>query len=217
MEIGEHAPVSDAATTYWQARQALARSARELNRLLMSTDLSADIADDIRQQLEQLNRTLQNLPQVSGLLDMARSQDRGSVDHIMGEMVAMAGRSHPCGPALTWQEGINEVSGTVVFDQSFEGPPGAAHGGWVAGVLDHLMGMTHVRMGQPGMTGGLTVRSLKPTPLNRSINLWATAEPMDDKRTRVKAEMRFGDQVTATAEATFVKVDRMRFGFDDSA
>ena len=101
------------------------------------------------------------------------------------------------------------------FNQTFEGPPGHVHGGWVAGVLDHLMGMTHVRTGHPGMTGGLSVRYLKPTPLNQVIEVSAQATELDNKRTEVKAEMRFGETTTATAEAVFVRVDRGKFGFDN--
>ena len=52
------------------------------------------------------------------------------------------------------------------------------------------MGMTHVHMGQPGMTSGLTVRYLKPTPLRQIIAISAVAEELDERRTEVKAEMR---------------------------
>ena len=79
----------------------------------------------------------------------------------MGELVAIAGRSHPCTRRSVDREG-NRIHGTVTFGQAFEGRPGT-HGGWVAGILDHLMGMTHVRTGHPGMTGGLSIRYLKPT------------------------------------------------------
>ena len=209
-------PDSEQAAVYWRARQALAQSARELNRLLVSTNLTPTAAEDIGAQIDAINRSLRHLPQIGGLLEMGQQPDRGSIDTIMGEMVAMAGRSHPCAPALAWEDGVHRVTGTVVFDQSFEGPPGAAHGGWVAGVLDHLMGMTHVRMGHPGMTGGLSVRYLRPTPLNETIELWASADPIDDKRTQVKAEMRFAEQLTASAEAVFYRVDSSRFGFDRS-
>ena len=84
----------------------------------------------------------------------------------------------------------------------------------MAGILDHIMGMTHVRTGHPGMTGGLSIRYLKPTPLNEVIHVSAEAVELDDKRTEVKATMRWGDVTTATAEAIFVRVDSARFGFD---
>jgi acyl-coenzyme A thioesterase PaaI-like protein len=145
---------------------------------------------------------------------MGRKADRGTVDNVMGELVAMAGRSHPCAPQLTWQEELNQITGTVIFGQAFEGPPGHTHGGWVAGILDHIMGMTHVRTGHPGMTGGLSIRYLKPTPLHEVIHISAEAVELDDKRTEVKATMRWGEVTTATAEAIFVQVDSARFGFD---
>jgi acyl-coenzyme A thioesterase PaaI-like protein len=145
---------------------------------------------------------------------MAKRGERGTIDDVMGELVSVGGRSHPCSPELLWQEASNRITGTVRFSQAFEGPPGHVHGGWVAGVLDHLMGMTHVRTGYPGMTGGLSVRYLKPTPLNQVIEVSAEATELDAKRTEVKAAMRFGDTTTATAEAIFVRVDRAKFGFD---
>jgi acyl-CoA thioesterase FadM len=64
------------------------------------------------------------------------------------------------------------------------------------------------------MTGGLSIRYLKPTPLNEEIHISAEAVELDDKRTEVKATMRWGDVTTATAEAIFVRVDSARFGFD---
>jgi acyl-coenzyme A thioesterase PaaI-like protein len=156
---------------------------------------------------------LSSLPQVDGLVGMGRLENRGTIDNVMGELVAMAGRSHPCAPELEWTEEANKISGTVIFGQAFEGPPGHTHGGWVAGILDHIMGMTHVRTGHPGMTGGLSVRYLKPTPLNTPIAINAEASELDDRRTEVRAQMQHGDIVTATAEAIFVRVDSAKFGF----
>jgi acyl-coenzyme A thioesterase PaaI-like protein len=147
-------------------------------------------------------------------VDMSRQPDRGTVDNIMGELVAIAGRSHPCAPTLDWAEEGNRIHATVTFSQAFEGPPGQTHGGWVAGILDHLMGMTHVRTGRPGMTGGLSIRYLKPTPLNKTIHVSAEATELDDRRTEVHATMQCGEITTATAEAIFVRVDSARFGFD---
>ena len=46
------------------------------------------------------------------------------------------------------------------------------------------------------------------------IEVSAQATELDDKRTEVKAEMRFGETTTAKAEAIFVRVDREKFGFE---
>ena len=147
-------------------------------------------------------------------MDMVGRRPQDGIDTIMGEFVAIAGRSHPCSPDLTWHAEPHQIRGIVTFSQAFEGPPGHVHGGWVAGILDHLMGMTHVHMGQPGMTSGLTVRYLKPTPLRQIIAISAVAEELDERRTQVNAEMRCGETITATATAIFVRVDRARFGIE---
>ena len=200
--------------TYWQARQRLASATRALNEKLVSTDIDPELAAALTEKIEGLAAELSQAQQVTGLVDMAKRGQRGTIDDVMGELVSVGGRSHPCSPELRWQEAPNRIIGTVKFSQAFEGPPGHVHGGWVAGVLDHLMGMTHVRTGHPGMTGGLSVRYLKPTPLNQVIEVSAQATELDDKRTEVKAEMRFGETTTATAEAIFVRVDREKFGFE---
>ena len=201
--------------TYWQARQRLASATRALNEKLVSTDIDPELAAALTEKIEGLAAELSQALQVTGLVDMAKRGQRGTIDDVMGELVSVGGRSHPCSPELRWQEASNRITGTVKFSQAFEGPPGHVHGGWVAGVLDHLMGMTHVRTGHPGMTGGLSVRYLKPTPLNQVIEVSAQATELDDKRTEVKAEMRFGETTTAKAEAIFVRVEREKFGFDN--
>ena len=201
--------------TYWQARQRLASATRALNEKLVSTDIDPELAAALTEKIEGLAAELSQALQVTGLVEMAKRGQRGTSDDVMGELASVGGRSHPCSPELRWQEASNRITGTVKFSQAFEGPPGHVHGGWVAGVLDHLMGMTHVRTGHPGMTGGLSVRYLKPTPLNQVIEVSAQATELDDKRTEVKAEMRFGETTTAKAEAIFVRVDREKFGFDN--
>ena len=200
--------------TYWQARQRLASATRALNEKLVSTDIGPELAATLTKKIEGLTAELSQTQQVDGLVDMAKRADRGTIDDVMGELVSVGGRSHPCSPELLWQEASNRITGTVRFNQAFEGPPGHVHGGWVAGVLDHIMGMTHVRTGHPGMTGGLSVRYLKPTPLNQLIEISAEATELDEKRTEVKGTMRCGETTTATAEAIFVRVDREKFGFD---
>jgi len=200
--------------TYWQARQRLASATRALNEKLVSSDITPELAAELTEKIEDLTTEVSQAEQVDGLVDMAKRGERGTIDDVMGELVSVGGRSHPCSPELLWQEASNRITGTVRFSQTFEGPPGHVHGGWVAGVLDHIMGMTHVRTGHPGMTGGLFVRYLKPTPLNQVIEVSAEATELDDKRTEVKATMSYGDTTTATAEAIFVRVDRAKFGFD---
>ena len=196
--------------TYWQARQRLASATRALNEKLVSTDIDPELAAALTEKIEGLAAELSQAQQVTGLVDMAKRGQRGTIDDVMGELSASAAEATPA-RLNCWQK--RQTDNGTVTSGKFRRPPGHVHGGWVAGVLDHLMGMTHVRTGHPGMTGGLSVRYLKPTPLNQAIEVSAQATELDDKRTEVKAEMRFGETTTATAEAIFVRVDREKFGF----
>ncbi|MDA9798636.1 PaaI family thioesterase [Luminiphilus sp.] len=214
MASSESDNTDSTADPYWRARQQLALAARQLNESLISADIPPEQALELSNELSRLAASLSDLPQVSGLMDMLGRRPQDGIDTIMGEFVAIAGRSHPCSPDLTWHAEPHQIRGIVTFSQAFEGPPGHVHGGWVAGILDHLMGMTHVHMGQPGMTSGLTVRYLKPTPLRQIIAISAVAEELDERRTQVNAEMRCGETITATATAIFVRVDRARFGIE---
>ena len=63
-----------------------------------------------------------------------------------------------------------EVLAPIVVPRRFEGPPGAAHGGIVAGYLDEVMaGAAHHHTGRLYVTGELTVRYLKGMPLERPL------------------------------------------------
>ncbi len=78
---------------YWQSRNTLAEAARQLNDKLVSSDITEAFADQIAAELRAITDRLADMPQVSGLVEMGRRENRGSVDNVMGELVAMAGRS----------------------------------------------------------------------------------------------------------------------------
>ena len=50
---------------------------------------------------------------------------------------------------------------------AYEGPVGHVHGGVCALVLDHVLGATAHQPGRPAVTGTLTIRYLRGTPLGR--------------------------------------------------
>ncbi len=55
---------------------------------------------------------------------------------------------------------------TACFDWAYEGPPTCVHGGVIAEVFDEVLGAANIVAGVRAMTGTLTVRYRKPTPLN---------------------------------------------------
>ena len=84
--------------TYWHARHKLTAAARVLNEKLVSSDITPELAAELTLQIEQITTRLSATRQIEGLVDMSKQPNRGSVDNIMGELVAIAGRSHPCTP-----------------------------------------------------------------------------------------------------------------------
>jgi acyl-CoA thioesterase FadM len=67
------------------------------------------------------------------------------------------------------------------------------------------MGMAQIIGKQPGMTGTLKVRYLRPSPLNTELQLEAWLDRVEGRKTIISAEIRNGDSITATCEALFIR------------
>jgi len=158
--------------------------------------------------------TLEALPQVAdGAEALAQSlpgeigRSRISSDrtHTLARH-PMLGRAHPLSPPLVLEAADgNGVAATATYTVAFEGPPGCVHGGHIAAAFDVVLAMAAARAGNPGLTGELTIRYLRPTPLHEPLRYEAEAGEQDGKRLTVHGRLlAFEDIVTAEAEATFV-------------
>ena len=90
------------------------------------------------------------------------------------------GYANPIAPPVeVWlgenEDGEPEIHGRVTFDYPYEGPPTCVHGGVIAELFDELMGAANVIAEKPAMTGTLTVRYRKPTPLLSRWIWWPAA------------------------------------------
>ncbi|MFQ5899719.1 MAG: PaaI family thioesterase [Candidatus Methylomirabilia bacterium] len=62
------------------------------------------------------------------------------------------------------------VISPIIISKQFEGPPGVAHGGIVAGYLDEILAAAAVYQGgRICLTGELTVRYVRPVPLDTPL------------------------------------------------
>lgn len=196
--------VSPAHSSQWEAKRRMARAARELAERLVTTAAPEALLDQITAELERLNATLGDAPRCNGTLAFLKTGDHGGYGEINHELNAIGGQSNPLAPGLNmWLEG-NGARGTVNCGYAYEGPPGCVHGGFVAAIFDQFLGMAQLAGGQPGMTGSLTVRYHRPTPLNTDLTLSATLGEVAGRKTTISGEIRAGDTVTATAEGLFV-------------
>jgi acyl-coenzyme A thioesterase PaaI-like protein len=119
--------------------------------------------------------------------------------------VAMGLRNAIAPPLIIQYDDTGGVATDLVLGAAYEGPPGQVHGGMCALVLDHVLGATAHRPGQPAFTGTLTLRYVAPTPLGR-----LRAEAWIDREDRGKtfAAGRILDAhgvVTVQAEGVFIR------------
>ena len=120
----------------------------------------------------------------------------------------LTGLVHPVSPGAAWTFADGVLDVRVVLSELYEGPPGYVHGGFVALVFDELFGMVNVMNGLGGLTGRLTVRYRKPTPLGVELRMTGWIEDHSDRRIRTRGTIHAltagGDVVTAEAEGLFV-------------
>lgn len=113
-------------------------------------------------------------------------------------------------PVRIWDvighEGIRELRGTARFGAAYEGPPSCVHGGVIAEVFDELLGLASVVTGQGGMTGTLTVRYRRPTPLLVDLDLEARLTSREGRKLFCWGGIFHRGELTAEAEAVFVTV-----------
>lgn len=103
------------------------------------------------------------------------------------------------------QDGI--LRSEVTFSKIHQGFKGVVHGGMLALVLDDIMVNLSWRQNIPAVTGELTLRLKKPTPINEKIYLEAKLEREEKRVVYFSAQAKNTDgQVLATATAACPKV-----------
>jgi acyl-coenzyme A thioesterase PaaI-like protein len=121
------------------------------------------------------------------------------------------GQANPLAPPADLHIEADRVVGSVVFGSAYEGPPGHCHGGYLAATFDELLGMAQTLSGQSGMTGTLTVRYRRPTPLHQRIDLEAELVKVDGRKVTVAGRSFCEGQLTAESEGIFISLDATRF------
>ena len=127
----------------------------------------------------------------------------------------MVGYANPIAPplevwAVTGEGGRREVRGRVTFDYQFEGPPTCVHGGVIAELFDEMLGLSNILAGVGAMTGTLTVRYRRPTPLLAPLDLAARHKGQDGRKIYAWGGIYHQGELTAEAEGVFIHVPPAR-------
>jgi len=151
---------------------ALTDSVRDLIDAVVRSEVDGDELDSIRGEVDALVKRLRvrQLPGSYGETYGMSSALRAWGNAVIGRRNAiappMANEWHPDGT----------VVGHATLGTAYEGPPGRAHGGVAALLLDQVMGEAAHAAERPGFTARLTLNYPNPTPLGR-IRAEAKAEP----------------------------------------
>lgn len=117
------------------------------------------------------------------------------------------GLGNPLAPPLSFRVEGDRVKGSGRFGLQYEGPPGSVHGGFVAAALDELLGMAQSLSEKSGMTGTLTIKYRRPTPLHKDLDLTAWVDHIEGRKIFVAGTIHHGEVLCAEAEGIFVSVD----------
>ena len=200
-----------------EAYEVLVRATREYLSRLRLADPPADVLGRAASLVEQAAQLLADHP--------------GDVDRLhgaTGPFVPTTGRRKPVGETLDWHFSFSPVVGPLnpqslpiemtfdgerirghaVVDARFGGPPHTVHGGVVALIFDELLGNTNYCLGMGAMTGTLSIRYQRPTPLDRALALEGWLDRVEGRKIFTRGTISADGEVTASAEGVFLKVDR---------
>ena len=131
--------------------------------------------------------------------------------HAFFDHSPLIGMANPMAPPIRLAVIGDRVEGHVSFGVPYEGPPGHVHGGFLAAAFDEVLGMAQSLTGNPGMTGTLTIRYRKPTPLLKDLVFDARVERVEGRKIVTKGTVSSDGVITAEAEGIFIAVGHERF------
>ena len=202
------APINDD----WAAKRRLADALRDLTEQLVTTTVTADVLNDLTAAIHAQSAKLAEHSNILGrtaYLDETDT-DYGSMASIGYELNPLDGRCNPiAAPMKVWIDDAEQIAyGEANMGWAYEGPPNSVHGGFVAALFDQFLGVAQKITGQPGVTGTLSIRYLKPTPLNTDLKFVGKLKSVQGRKNVLTAEIWADDVKTATCEGLFIRIDR---------
>jgi acyl-coenzyme A thioesterase PaaI-like protein len=199
-------------TGAWKEKRRLAAAMRSvISRLVEIEAPEAELAA-AADGLERYAERLAGHPRPNryeGWSETSASGDVGSFfDHS-----PLIGLSNPLSPPVELRPDDDgcTVHGRAVFGSAYEGPPGCVHGGYVAAAFDELLGFANSLSGTPGMTGTLTVRYRRPTPLHTELRFEGRYERSEGRKIFTTGQLWSNETLCAEADGLFIAVGYERF------
>jgi hypothetical protein len=166
--------------------------------LLQAAGVLGGVADTLEAQAENSKRP--------------RSQPTASVEPSdLFPTSPVIGPANPVAPpaefwAVDGESGVREIRGQVIFDYPYEGPPTCVHGGMIAALFDEMLGAANIIANHAGMTGTLTIRYRKPTPLLSPLQLEARCTGTERRKVFTWGGIFHDGELLAEADGIFISM-----------
>lgn len=188
------------------AHRRVGEAMRDVIEHLVATKAPAEVLLEAAAELERIAAALTEHPQGRSFEGFAESANSGD-PFAFFDNSPIIGRANPLAPPVVLEPTGDTVVGRVRFGSAYEGPPGCVHGGYLAAAFDEVLGMVQSMTGNPGMTGTLTVRYRRPTPLHTDLVFEGRLDRVEGRKIFTTGNVKVGDEVSAEAEAVFISVD----------
>jgi acyl-coenzyme A thioesterase PaaI-like protein len=178
---------------------------RELIGLVVASNAPVETIQEVAEVVRVATERLQGFPRGNYIFSEASmtGDPRGFFDNS-----PVAGLGNPLAPPLHMRVEGDTIVADVVWGAAYEGPPGCCHGGHVAAAFDDVLGLAQDLSGQSGMTGTLTVRYRRPTPLHQQNRFVARIDRVEGRKIFTTGELYDPDgNVLAEGEAVFIAID----------
>ena len=120
------------------------------------------------------------------------------------------GKNNPEGMRLnfTYDEDRDCFVCRFRLGKRYTGPPGHAHGGIIATILDEAMGKVNKLRHVVALTSEITVKYLRPVPLNKSLRVESSEVSVKGRRHINQAEiLNQKGEVLASSRGLFIAID----------
>lgn len=167
-------------------------------RLEDDTPVAAQLARHLESALELVGGHVQPVQAV------AQAQLGGRTQSYL-DRSPVSGTLNPIAPPVQLSMGEDSSARTTtVLGLAYQGPPGRVHGGFVATLLDHLMGYAAGTVGTWAFTRSLTVEYDHAVPLFEELDIEARVDQVDGRKIWVLGEIRAAGSVVARARGLWV-------------
>jgi acyl-coenzyme A thioesterase PaaI-like protein len=191
-------------TEMWSQKRRLATAMRLVIERLVPSNAPASELAAAADALERYAEALKDHPRLRDARLFAESANAGDVGAFFDQS-PLIGLANPLAPPLTiGRKDDTHAHASGTFGSAYEGPPGSVHGGFVAAAFDEVLGYVQSLSGHPGMTGTLTVRYRKPTPLHTPLRFEAELVKVEGRKIFTAATLSADGILRAEAEAVFI-------------